>query len=48
MKDIVYPPGHGESQLIHHRGDLFDDLEGSISFGFELCLLMMDLQVGHL
>jgi hypothetical protein len=46
MEDIVYSPGHGESQLIHHRGDLFDDLEGSISFGLEFCFLMVDFQVG--
>jgi hypothetical protein len=42
MKDVVYSPSHGEPQLICHRGDLFDDLEGSISFGFELGLLMTD------
>jgi hypothetical protein len=48
MKDIVYPPSHRESQLICHRGDLFDDLEGSISFRPEFHLLMMDLEVGRL
>jgi hypothetical protein len=42
----MYSPGHGESQLICHGGDLFDDLEGSISFGLELCFLMADFQVG--
>jgi hypothetical protein len=47
MEDVVYPPGHGESQLICHRGDLFDDLEGSISFGLEFRLLMMDFEVGR-
>jgi hypothetical protein len=47
VEDIVYSPSHGESQLIRHRGDLFDDLEGSILFGLEFCLLMMDLQVGR-
>jgi hypothetical protein len=39
----MYSPGHGEPQLIHHRRDFFDDLEGSIPFGLELCLLMTDL-----
>jgi hypothetical protein len=48
MEDIVYSPSHGESQLICHRRDLFDDLEGSISLGPEFCLLMMDLEVGRL
>jgi hypothetical protein len=47
MKDVMYPPSHRESQLICHRGDLFDDLEGSISFGPKFCLLMMDFEVGH-
>jgi hypothetical protein len=47
MEDVMYSPGYRESQLICHRGDLFDDLEGSISFGLELCLLMTDLQVGR-
>jgi hypothetical protein len=47
MKDIVYPLGHGESQLICHRGDLLDDFEGSISFGPEFCLLMADFEVGY-
>jgi hypothetical protein len=47
MEDIVYPPGHEESQLICHRGNFFDDLEGSISFGFELHFLMVDFQVGR-
>jgi hypothetical protein len=47
MEDIVYSPGHRELQLIRHRGDLFDDLEGSISFGFELHFLMVDFQVGR-
>jgi hypothetical protein len=42
MEDVIYSLGHGESQLIHHWGNFFDDLEGSISFGFELGLLMMD------
>jgi hypothetical protein len=46
MEDIVYSPGHRESQLICHRRDLFDDLEGSISFRLELHLLMADFQVG--
>jgi hypothetical protein len=46
MEDIVYSPSHGESQLIRYRGDLFDDLEGSISFGPEFRLLMMDFEVG--
>jgi hypothetical protein len=48
MEDIMYPPGHGEFQLVCHRGDLFDDLEGSITFGVELCFLMADLEVGCL
>jgi hypothetical protein len=47
MEDIVYSPCHGESQLIRHRGDLFDDLEGSVSFGPEFCLLMADFEVGR-
>jgi hypothetical protein len=47
MEDIVYAPSHGEPQLIHHRGDFFDDFEGSISFGLELHFLMTDFQVGH-
>jgi hypothetical protein len=47
VEDIVYSPGHRESQLIRHRGDLFDDLEGSISFGLEFRLLMVDFQVGR-
>jgi hypothetical protein len=47
VEDIVYSPGHRELQLIHHRGDLFDDLEGSISFGLELHSLMADFQVGR-
>jgi hypothetical protein len=46
MEDIVYPPSHREPQLICHRGDLFDDLEGSISFGLKVCLLKTDFQVG--
>jgi hypothetical protein len=47
MEDIMYAPSHKESQLICHRGDLFDDLEGSISFGLELHFLMADFQVGR-
>jgi hypothetical protein len=47
MENVMYSPSHRESQLIRHRGDLFDDLEGSISFGLELCLLMTDFQVGR-
>jgi hypothetical protein len=42
MKDIMDSPGHGESQLIRHRGDLFDDLEGSIPFRLEFRFLMAD------
>jgi hypothetical protein len=47
MKDIVYSPSHGEPQLIHHKGNLFDNFEGPISFGLELHFLMVDFQVGH-
>jgi hypothetical protein len=47
MEDIVDSPGHGEFQFIHHRRDLFDDLKGSISFGVELCFLMVDFEVGR-
>jgi hypothetical protein len=47
MKDIMYSSGHGESQLICHRGDFFDDFEGSISFGPQFRLLMTDLEVGR-
>jgi hypothetical protein len=47
MEDVMYFSGHGESQLIHHRGDLFDDFKGSISFGVELRFLMTDFEVGR-
>jgi hypothetical protein len=36
MENIMDPSGHGEFHLICHRGDFFNDLEGSIPFGFEL------------
>jgi hypothetical protein len=48
MEDIMYSLSYRELQPIHHRGDLFDNLEGSIPFGFELYFLMADFQVGHL
>jgi hypothetical protein len=47
MEDIMYPPGHGEPQLIRHRGDFFDNLEGSIPFRLEFRLLMADFEVGR-
>jgi hypothetical protein len=46
MENIVDSSGHGEFQLIHHRGDFFDNLKGIVSFGFELHFLMADFQVG--
>jgi hypothetical protein len=42
VEDIIDPLCHREPQLIHHRRDLLDDLEGSVSFGLELCLLMVE------
>jgi hypothetical protein len=48
MEDIMYSLSHGEFQLICHREDFFNDLEGSISFGLELRFLMVDFQVGCL
>jgi hypothetical protein len=47
MEDVMYSPSYRESQLICHRGDFFDDLEGFIPFGFELYFLMADFQVGR-
>jgi hypothetical protein len=48
MKDIMDSPGHREFQFIHHRGDLFDDLERPVLFGIELCFLIVDSEVGCL
>jgi len=33
MERVVDFPCQGQGKLICHRGDLFDDFEGSISFG---------------
>ena len=43
MEYVVDRPGRRQLEPVRHRGDLFDDLEGSISFGREFSHLMQEL-----
>ena len=43
MEHIVNGSGQEQLELVRHRGDLFNDLEGSISFGHELSHLVGEL-----
>ena len=45
MEYVMYRPHWRQLEPIHHRGDCFDDLEGSISFGCEFCHLMREFQI---
>ena len=48
MKHIVDLPCWRKVELVGNWGDLFDDLEGSILFGIELCSLKGKTEVGRL
>jgi hypothetical protein len=45
MKDVMDPPRVWELELIRHRGYLFDDLEGSVSFRGQFGFLMAELEI---
>ena len=45
MEHVVDRPCRRQLELICHRGDLLDDLEGSISLGHEFGHLMWELQI---
>ena len=45
MEHIVYRPCQGQLEPVRHRGDLFNDLEGSILFGHEFRHLMGKFQI---
>ena len=45
MKHVVYRPCQRQLKPVRHRGDLLDDLEGSILFGREFCHLMGEFQI---
>jgi hypothetical protein len=45
MEDVMNGPRQRKLELVCHRGDLFDDLEGSVSFGHQLRHLMREFQI---
>ena len=45
MKHVVYCPSRRQLEPVRHRGNRFDDLEGSVSFGREFCHLMREFQI---
>jgi hypothetical protein len=45
MKHVVDTPGRWQGQLICHRGNFFDDPEGSITFCGEFRRLIREFQI---
>ena len=46
MEYVMNPPQCRKLDPVHHQRDLFDDLEGSISFGCKLGFLMVKFEIG--
>jgi hypothetical protein len=47
MEHVVNGPGHWKLQLIRHRRDLSDDLEGSLTFRRQFGSLIREFQIAR-